>query len=168
MRTRKELQHALIAIGKLTSPEIKMVLAALKARGRTDATITIRHSQDWLLPGLEYELRRRGLLALPHITTEWVNGLSSSYTSDADVVRRMLKSNLKGMPTQAELLNLGRTAAKALAEYVSAERLAPGRSFGPRVFFQHVRDIPIALNRSFPGYVASGLLSALIHGVGKT
>lgn len=160
---RKQLADALAAVRKLTSVETRQLIEAIRLHGDTDATIVARQSGDWLLPGLEHELRRRGLLARPHITVEWVAHLSPDYVTESELVRKMLKSKLQKTMTHAELLNLGRTAAKALANYVENERLVPGRTLGPRTLFQHVKDIPVALNRSFPGYVAGGMLSALIR-----
>jgi hypothetical protein len=161
---RKELADILAAVQKLTPAEARHLLNAIKSRGiADDIAVATRQSEDWLLPGLEYELRRRGLLALPHITLAWITNLAPNYAADSELVCKTLKAGLKKTPTQAELLNLGRVVAKALADYVLNERLVPGRTLGPRALLQHVRDIPTALNRAFPEYLACGMLSAIVR-----
>ena len=110
-----ELARVLSAIRKLKPVERRFIVGQIQAQTgqETSAAALPRHSEDWLLPGLEYELRRRGLLMSP-LNATLLQRWAPSYSKDAAPIRATLKAKLKTQPTQAELLALGRVCAKVL------------------------------------------------------
>lgn len=106
---------------------------------------------DWLLAGIEEELRRRGVLGrsarLP------VQRICAKYEDLSRVARDTLAGALQH-PQPRDLAALGLLAAECLAAHL--EDL--GVPVGPRTMLQHAGDAPTAIDEFFPGYAACGML----------
>ena len=108
---------------------------------------------DWLLRGIEDELRRRGLLGatarLPaaKLVPTWAK---ISLAVRADLDRAVARGGRWRHPQVA----LGRCVARALASWLVAGRIR----VTPRTMLQNVDKIMVALDDAFPGYVEAGLL----------
>lgn len=111
-------------------------------------------TDDWLTDGICNELVRRGLLRKG---MDWRRVAPKNYRRDVAGALEFLFAALRRPLTTPEKYALGRVVALALADYLAN---TPG--FGLRVMLQGVRKVPEALDRSFPGYVASGMLYMLI------
>lgn len=159
------------ALGKLTKEERRTVRAALDfLEGRkSTGTTTQADTEDWLLPGIVAELRRRGLsYALPQ---KQLNKIAPDYATDSIAVRNDLRERLKRDKAQvsddridhAELIAFGRVSARALADY-----LQPVAPIGLKFLLTNITKVPDALEASFPDYLSSGMLWILVqHGNGK-
>ena len=116
---------------------------------------------DWLVEGVCAELVRRGLLAgksAGYSSQLWNKVTPKSYAKDSEAVRVFLTENIFYALTVAETYALGRLVARALADYLQN---TPG--FGLRMMLQQISKVPEALDASYPGYLAAGMLSRLIR-----
>jgi hypothetical protein len=159
MNVSPELHRLLSAIRKLTPTERRYIVAQIEAQG-VPAAVEPSHAADWLVAGLERELKRRGVLLGP-LTAELLRHFAPSYAKEAALVRAALKAKLGRNRTHAELLAFGRVCARALAEYKISEN-ANYRTFSPQMLLRGVSEIPVALERAFPGYLAAGILAAVV------
>ncbi len=160
MSKSRELQIVLSLVRKLTILERRTVANAIRMQDgihAASASSYQRFSEDWLLPGIEHELKKRGFF-LVAMTPEYLQKWAPNYVKQSIEVRTALKAKLK-QPTQAQLLALGRLCAASLVEFILARR---DERFGPRAVLLAVPEIATALNRSYPGYLASGLLHMLL------
>jgi len=105
---------------------------------------------DYLMEGLLYELRRRG-----HLRQEdkrfW--SIPPRYTATAPIVWANLESQAGPLKT-LERVQLGRIAMRALADYLERGNIA----VGAKLLMNCVDKVPVAIERSFPGYLRAGLL----------
>jgi hypothetical protein len=156
-----ELSRLLSAIRKLTRAERRIIVNQIRRQDGAIPEELPSHAADWLLPGLEYELRARGIL-LTRLNSERLRALAPNYARDSAPVRAALKAKLGGKPTHAELLAFGRLVASALADYVNAAARG-GVPFGPAALFRAVPEAGAALEAAFPGYLAAGLMTRLVR-----
>lgn len=127
--------------------------AFLKIEKGATSAADFNPAEDWLLSGIETELRRRAL---------WSNGplptklLPRSWAGRSNAVRELLLWKIKRqVPLRAaEKLALGQVAARALAEYLSRGSVP----LGPRVMVERIESVPAAIESAFPGYLKAGLL----------
>lgn len=107
---------------------------------------------DYLLNGVVYELRRRGLLGsssgLPHRLR------TSEYSRLSADVQKHLDQNV-GPLTVVEATALGQLAVRALASYLERGNIP----ISPSTLINNISKVPIALDASYPGYLEAGLLS---------
>lgn len=107
---------------------------------------------DWILCGIEEELRSRGLL-----DRRARLGDSPHYVKRKAASGRVMASLERacgGKLSARERAALGRVVGECLASYV--ERL--GLTVCGRTMLQHAPDAEVAVDASFPGYAASGML----------
>lgn len=161
-----ELDAVLSAVRKLTPQERTTVMLAITAQDRLPTTPKKKGenaSADWLLPGIEYELRRRGLFS-GNFTPAMITSLAPGYTADSAQVREDLKKRLtkSGPITYTELLGFGRLCAECLASYVK-DHSGEAIPLGPKTMLRAVPDMLTALNHSFPGYLTAGILRGMIR-----
>lgn len=107
-------------------------------------------SEDYVLDGLNYELKRRGLLAYSHMPKR---AIPSDFAEKSAAVRKCLSQYMPTLKT-VERAALGQLAARALADYLEAKRSA----VTPFAMFNQVDRIPLALDMSYPGYLQAGML----------
>ena len=127
--------------------------APADARGGGQAQITRSDSGiDWLLCGIEAELRARGVL---------FNGsrlradlICPKYAALSRPAMATLRAGLGRHPRASDLAALGRLAAECLADYLTSMRVP----VTPRTMLQHAGDAAAAVDAAFPGYLASGML----------
>jgi hypothetical protein len=163
------LKEMIVGLGKLSKPELGQLRNALDNVGAPSSSATSgpQTGADWLFDGILYELQRRGL-SYPKLPKDRLNSLAPNYFADSVPIMTNLRVELlrvkKRIPgatlRQAELDALGRKAARELA------RLLQG---GPapmslRTMLVNVLRIPEALEASYPGYLASGMI---LHLIGK-
>lgn len=159
----KELNAVLSAVRKLTAAERRFVVKLIRQLDGVELSASgySRHSDDWLLPGLEYELRRRGVLLVP-LSPDKLGRWAPNYVRDSAEIRKALKEKLNKTVNQAELLALGRMCARSLADYLIA-RAPEGLTLGPKMLLGGINETAVALNKAFPGYLAGGQLAVLLQ-----
>lgn len=110
-----------------------------------------RPDEDWLLEGITYVLRSRGLVRgeLFAIDGKVKVALAEVQAALLEAVGRPLKT--------VEKVALGRVTAEAMADMISTYA-----TLGPRIMLQHIPKALQALENSFPGYLASGMVGLLI------
>ncbi len=58
----------------------------------------------------------------------------------------------------------GRICSKSLANYLINEKLRfSDQTLGPLILLRSVLDVPVAIERSYPGYMMGGTLSAIVN-----
>jgi hypothetical protein len=149
-----ELQEIIRKLPRLTLVEKRILLKEL---GSASVTPPEKSLDDWLLPGIEAELRRRGL-SHRALNQKLINRLAPNYFEESKRVREHLLGQLKPLKLKhAELISLGGIFAQALASYRS-----PVTPIGIKFMLQNVGNIPEAIEQSFPGYLGAGMLQYLI------
>jgi len=133
-------------------------------------TATVGQEDDWILLGIQSVLQERGLGHM--IPPRFVinnNKSFKGYRTQADRVVQVLEQAVPDM-TLVENRSLGAIAARCLADYISTW---PIRAIDGTVIGYHevaldsmlhnVGQIPKAIDRAFPGYLASGTLGFLLR-----
>jgi hypothetical protein len=111
---------------------------------------------DWLLAGIVWELARRGL-GRSRIDAALVRRLVPAYEEAATEIRERLTKQLD-KPRQEELVSLGRVVARAIADHRS-----PQTPLGLKFMLNNTRNALEAIDSSFPGYLAAGMLPYLLR-----
>jgi hypothetical protein len=112
---------------------------------------------DWLLEGIFSELRKRGLRETLPSNFRLKNSRSfAGYLDKSKLVRDALLIAVPDL-SRAEEYALGDVVARSLVRYVEAFSDVSVESV-----LRHVQYVPQALEKSFPGYLASGMLRALL------
>lgn len=118
-------------------------------------------SSDWLLTGILAELKKRGLGYTARSIRTWEH--SKTYEEEGQAVRaellRVIKLSIP-QPKYQELLALGRVVARALIGYMGKKAY-----ISLKTLLNNVGKALEAVDNSFPGYMASGLLGHLIKTV---
>lgn len=115
---------------------------------------TTRPADDWLTEGVVSELVRRGQL---HKGMDWHKVMPKGYKKTVEATREFLLKAVRRPLNTAQKYALGRLVARALADYLEN---TPG--VGLRKMLQCINNVPQALDASYPGYAASGMLGLLI------
>jgi hypothetical protein len=115
-----------------------------------------RPEADWLLQGFLQELKRRNQ---PAVAVDWrmIRSIAPNYEVRAQEVRDYFEDNLPGT-SRTELQALGAVLGRALAVYIE-----PRMPVALRPLLTNVGSTSEALENSFPGYLASGMLPLLIR-----
>jgi hypothetical protein len=116
-------------------------------------------SNDWLLTGILFELKRRGI----GYTRGRINTAehSRTYAEESAMVRKELLRVLKlsiPQPKYQELLSLGSVVARALISYRGKKAYV-----GLKPLLNDVGRSLEAIDNCFPGYMASGMLGYLLR-----
>lgn len=138
------------ALPQLKPDELKQV------RNYLDAceTLSPNNSEDtWLLDGLVYELARRGLFC----SDVQQQNLFKGYKRQITVLSKMLLAAVRFPVSSTQKAGLGKLVARAFADY-----FADRSDLSLPVLLQNLHALPVALDRSYPGYVAAGRLGALV------
>ena len=135
--------------------KIRMLLTKHAGVKESRAAISVNTARaDWLLQGYLDELERRGQKY--HVGgMAQIRVLCADYEMNAQAVRANLEEMLDE-PSRAELLTLGTLIAKALI------RRFPKLPIGLQPLLSVTGRALEALDDSFPGYIAAGMLSCLI------
>lgn len=131
-----------------------------------DKPVTPSHespSYDWLLEGMEVELRRRGLLGLKSRLP--MDRINPDWKTVSEEMRETLLIQLHRDPAGRAIRNaevaLGRLAARSLAMYLEQGRIP----ISPRTMLLNGDKVLLALDSQFPGYMAGGLLHCCLNPV---
>lgn len=110
---------------------------------------------DWLLRGLEHELRRRGILGRGRLP---VARLAPKWPQTSAQLRADLTGAYgPGFGPRAEAA-LGKLVAVALVDWMTAVRVP----VGPATVLRNVGNVWVALDEAFPGYVGAGMLRSCL------
>jgi hypothetical protein len=157
-------QQAMGLIPKLTADErreLKVVIGQFRgehsaaSRGKPEKRVD-GAAGDWLLAGIVWELARRGL-GRSRIDATLVRRLAPAYEEAATEIRERLTKQLD-KPRQEELVSLGRVVARAIADHRS-----PQTPLGLKFMLNNTRNALEAIDSSFPGYLAAGMLPYLLR-----
>lgn len=155
----REYQHFVSLFDSLTKEQMT------NARHRLSHLIgnaSTGQQSDWILDGILTVLQERGLgeTIPPHFAIRKTKSFSG-YETQADRVRRLLDNAMPDMSLTEHKL-MGILAARSLADYISSWSEDNNEVTLARLL-QHVSQIPTALNRAFPGYIESGVLTFLLR-----
>lgn len=160
MVTLKDILETLPKLKPAELEKISQHLTALRVTESSRNKGSEPAGSDWLLAGILFELRRRGLLSSKNIPAKEIKRWAPRYESEANEVRGVLIKAFGGAPPQPnELVALGRLAAEALAADLNG---------GPApvcltTMLRRVSSIPGAVDAAFPDYISCGVLSALLR-----
>jgi len=162
MNSVKQIISSLPSLSKADRDRIRQTIDFLDGKGKS--VVTKGSGEDWLTPGVLYELKRRGM-SYPALNEQRLNSLAPNYIVDAAAIRADMRERLKHAKAltsnqrldQAELIGFGRTAARALADY-----LQPIRPIGLKFLLTNIAKLPDAIEASFPDYLSSSMLGVLI------
>jgi len=110
------------------------------------------NDEDYLLAGIEAELRRRGLLGQRADLAYLVKQNANFGARSAEVRAGLINC---GAVNATERAALGLLAARALAAYLERGHVP----VAPTTLLNNVAKVPVAIDASFPGYLEAGLLS---------
>ena len=157
-----KFQEILALLPKLSPDELKQVktrVSFLLGQGKTKAEDKNEEFNDWLTLGIVYELQRRGTVAKDLNNFILKKSAPSSYVENCAMVCKHLEGRVSSsILDPVQLVILGRMVARCEADYLSF--------FGEvslRQMLCNIGNIPIAIERSYPGYVQSGMLDFLVH-----
>jgi len=159
----KQIISKLPGLTKAERGRIRQTIEFLDG-GKGKSAVTKGASDDWLTPGILYELKRRGMSYIG-ISEQRLNSLAPNYATDSAAVRADMRERLKRAKAQnsdvrldqAELISFGRVVARALAEY-----LQPVAPVGLKLLLGNISKVPDAIEASFPDYLSCSMLGLLI------
>lgn len=162
------LQQIIAKLPQLSPADRTRLRAALDfVDGRKSARAPerfVRSTDDWVLPGIERELRRRGLFT-GKLLPDRVNRAAPNYQEDAAAFCQHYRRRIKKVYPElkhAQLVALGIIFARALADYLPSV-LHPNASLGLQTMLRNVNKMPDAIEASFPGYLQAGMLLFLLN-----
>lgn len=146
--------EVLLSLGRLNRKQLEEVRrrAAFFLQHKTEPDSV--EDEDWLLTGILTELRRRGLDSRSFRIKR-----ASSYASfqtQSENVRELLLTAAPGL-TAVQRRALGEVAAYELASYLSWTDVSR------ETMLTYVARIPEAIDRAYPGYMASQLLGLVVR-----
>jgi hypothetical protein len=157
-------QQALHLLPSLTADERKNLRVALgQFNGSAKSVVATSSVDDWLFEGVLKELSRRGLVYRVKDAAD-VQRIAPNYEDDAAFVRSTLEKSLKqGMPDfrRIHLSALGCASARCLANYITSWRLQS--PLGLKFMLTNTSKTFEAIDKSFPGYLQSGMVSVLVQ-----
>jgi len=124
------------------------------------STDTADVEDDWLLYGIGHELSSRGLGRMPPTSIVVTLNDYKTYDKHAEAMKAFLLNAVEnsGDPlSRNQRRALGCICARSLAGYI-----ASFSEVGLNTMLRHVGNIQQAVDRSFPGYLASGMLRFLL------
>lgn len=152
MSTKITYDQVKQAIPDLSAREIKdlynRVKVLLKAEPAVDDT-------DWLLDGILSELRGNGIY-VPAFSKIKSLPIYSSYAEKSEQLRTVLEK--QGVATKIEKRQLAIICSKCLIEYLKSFT-----DVSLHTMLLHIDYIPQALERAFPGYLSSRMLTFLLN-----
>lgn len=144
--------------------KLKMLIARHPGTAVQKTAVSVNEFRnDWLLQGILDELRRRGHRHKIQNYAE-VRKLCDTFEMDSTAVRRELEHQLArhvSDPRFDQLLTLGFVSAQALARYIASWDKGPPVALKPML--QLVNRTLEAIERSFPNYLASGMIYVLVQ-----
>ncbi len=130
---------------------------------------TNHDASDWLLSGIQDEMRRRGL-GCPPLTAKFV---SKDVFAQAAAVKEILTKSARRSGSSlstTQWLALGKVCAEALATLILSWKVEDETTqewkpvpFSVRVMLNNIAKVPEALEADFPGYLEAGLLHLLVR-----
>lgn len=154
-------RDACAAVPRMSDAEFRRLEACVAARrgvGRlvNQSTAPGAGGVDWILVGIEEELRARGLLGrrarLP------VDVVCPKYRRLVAPATTTLREALGPAAREAEVAALGRLVGECLAYYLERRNIP----VCARAMLLHSVDAVAAVDAAFPGYVGSGQIGLLI------
>ena len=159
--TAREIEKKLISLNNAELDEVIKRAKYLRGHSVNGAVAARRDppdAKDWLLEGLYSELKTNGFDGMlpPYNKVPTITGYDDYVVFSAGL-RAEFEKRVPNM-TRLQKLQLGRVLARAYARELSQ---FPGVSL--RAMLQQIDRLPDAVERSFPGYLRSGVLALLIH-----
>lgn len=148
-------QEILAAVPRLSRRELEGVRRACAASLALLGGAGQDKSEDWILGGILAELASRGLPVRPDFTIKNAAAYKG-YMGRSVVVREHIEALVPDF-TLNERRALGEAAAHSLARYITWKTISLD------VLLERVDLVPQAIEKSFPGYMASGLLGVVIR-----
>lgn len=157
------LATVLCALPSLPSEELHKVSTKVKAllalrggrTGKEDEINLTSSPFDYILEGIKFELRKRGLIKTNGFIPKqyW----PKNYEQSVKELQSLLEGQFPYPPEQAILNLLGRLCAEALAVY-----LEPVIPISSSALMSNIHKVPTALDQMLPGYLQAGLLFVVL------
>lgn len=138
--------------------DLRMKLSALLSDAPNQSSSSPEHDDvDWLLCGIEAELRARGLIDKKSRLRADI--ICPKYSMLSRPAMSTLRTALRSNSRASALAALGRLTAECLADHLERMRVP----VTPRTMLQHAGDAAAAVDAAFPGYIASGMLEKCLR-----
>lgn len=149
----QDIQSSLLGLTRDELIELQKTIRLMLRRKET------KDDEDWLLPSLLQEIKDRGLsFTIPQYFKIKTDKSYRGYVSKSAKVRAALSKRLPNLKL-VEKYALAHLCATFLADYV--EEIYGILNLD--ILLWNVEKIPEALDRSFPGYLQSGLLHVILR-----
>ncbi len=151
------LPTLLESLGELPPSALQQVALKAKAllslRGFSNGSTFSKIEDDYLLEGIYHALNAEGLISRDHRMHK--RHIPPGFEKHSHEVRVLLESHLAQLKP-VERAALGQLAGKCLVKYLKSK----GKGVNLQSMLFEVYRIPAAIDRSYPGYLRSGLLSS--------
>jgi hypothetical protein len=145
-----EVSRMIAKLPSLTKEDRAALRGALLMLGGAESSPPGDIAFDWLLDGILYELKRRGL-PYPGFTLPRLRALAPNYVNESVPIRVRLAQATGVGKNQTERLLLGRLVAGVLIDHLI--ETGPNRPLGLKVVLTNVGQTFEALENAFPGYL---------------
>lgn len=154
-----DYQHILAKLPALSRTELKEVRLRASAL-LSMSTDTSEAEDDWLLYGVGHELISRGMGKLPPTSVLVTLNDYKTYDKQAETLKAFLLHAVEGTGAalhRNERRALGCICARSLAGYITSFS-----EVSLATMLRYSAKMPQAVDRSFPGYLASGMMRFLL------
>ena len=145
------------SIDQLNTTQLKAARQRINFQLQHRSDQTTLEDEDWLLHGINAELRRRGLDNRDSFRVKKDSSFAS-FNTQSEQARELLLLAAPGL-TAIQRRALGEIAAKALADWLSTWQ---NYSINRETLMRNVGKIPEAIDRAYPTYIETGLLGLII------
>jgi len=150
------IQDIIWAIPSLNRKELETVKKTVQYHLGKKASSNSIEEEDWLLAGLLAELRRRGIANKGDgFRIKKLSSFASFQTKSIEI-RSLLEESAPSLNI-IERKYLGEIAAYELANYITWYDISLN------VLLENINLIPLAIEKSFPGYMSSKMLGIIIQ-----
>lgn len=151
------LQQIVILLPQLTNKEKRDLRLLVDSQVKSSLESKINKvEKDWLLPGIERQMRQRGLLCVA-VPPRQIGRNAPFYEKDAASVRSWFEKRISGPKRlqYANFLEFGEILAEALIDYLRVIRSKKPIDIWNVLW--RVKFIPAAIEWSYPGYLSAGM-----------
>jgi hypothetical protein len=156
------LDELLTALPSLSFEELEQVQKTTESLLSLSKKPSQEENSDWLLAGILEVIQAKGLsYTVPEFFKIKKDTAHGGFLPKSRKIRTFLETELKNssnkIPKRVDLYTFGHRCAGMLYDY-----LEPSHEMSLDSMLRNVEKLPLAIEASFPGYLAAGLLRMLL------
>lgn len=167
--SQSALNAAKRLIPQLSPSEKQQLIALLKAAtsihggAKIDSDKVVEATDDYLTDSIKRYLLKKGLVtrSTANMVMRRTIERLPNYPQDNATIRQWLADHL-GKLTAVEEMKIGAVTAEALDIYLKHIKFYQEHGVGAHELLSNIHRVPSAIETSFPGYAASGLLKLIL------